>query len=407
MASGVMQIKYGDERIASKASKACNELEDICSSLSKVRKKLNGLPERSRSGDNLSRASSFLKKKQQQYEKRQDALETLQKKSNTFMSKVETTEKKLSSQIKKEYKQFHKQTGIGKTRGAVILEGLKKAGAFGLKMLTYMIPGYGTIKLAKDLWTAGVKVVDAIKTWYNNLPDGWKYALKIVGATIAMVAVVAAAVAAVIAIGPALAAVGAAGGAVATAIAAVKAGATILAAGGAIISALDGLVKWGKALDVGGTYLAGDKHRASELDSQSAAEYLEGKIGFSSKAYEAIKTFGAVIGVLGGVVSVGASALENMKNFTGANSVIKYLKSFGTETIKKFTGISNMQGFKKYGLKVFTVNINTDADYIKGLKAIKTIYDWGSLKKITDFGAKVIGADSFGKMLFNLVDYVF
>ena len=404
MASGVMQIKYGEERIASKASKACNELEDICSSLSKVRKKLNGLPERSRGGDNLSDASAFLKKKQKQYETRQNALEVLKTRTNNFMSKVETTEKKLSSQIKKEYKQFNKQTGIGKTRGAVILEGAIK---YGGKAIKYLVGVLSPVVGLVNFYKTGKKLVTAIKEWYNNLSDGWKYVIKIVITTVAAVALVAAAVAAVIALGPAWAALGTVGSFAAGAIALVKFGAAALTAASATIAALDGLVKWGQAVDVGATYLSGDKIHASELNSQSAAEYFEGKTGLYSNVYEKITTMGAYVGLAGGLISVGFATVEGMKNFATGGKLSKFVNSLKTETFKKFTGVSNLEGLKKYGLKVFTMKMSQDKDYLSALKGLKTVYEWATLKKFTDFGKKVIGAPNAGQFIHNLIDYIY
>ena len=406
MASGVMQIKYGEERIASKASKACNELDDICSSLSKVRKKLNGLPERSRSGDNLSSASAFLKKKQKQYEDRQNALEVLKTRTNNFMSKVETTEKKLSSQIKKEYKQFHKQTGIGKTRGAVILEGIGKAGKFVLKMATYLIPGYGTVKLVKDLWTAGTKIVDAIKTWYNNLPEGIKFAFKAIGAVVA-------AVVAVIGVVTAIGAIAAAATAAAIAFA-------VVAAAGAIIVGADKILGAAQAVGAAIAYFSGEKGMARELDSMSTAEFWGPALGISPDVYNGIQTFGSVCSFIGSIGSFAVKVHEGVPKMvnqfgTFKDNLAAYGKSFKVqmlEKVKGLTGLKNFKNFKSYvqknGFKaIFTQTLKlTDKDHMGALKGLKTIYDWANFKQIKNV-IKIVNADGILGKTWEVVDVLF
>ena len=401
-----MQIKYGEERIASKASKACNELEDICSSLSKVRKKLNGIPERSRGGDNLSDASAFLKKKQKQYEKRQDALETLKTRTNNFMSKVETTEKKLSSQIKKEYKQFHKKTGIGKTRAAVILEGIGKAGKFVLKMATYLIPGYGTYKLVKDLCVVGTKIVDAIKTWYNNLPEGIKFALKAIGAVVA-------AVVAVIGIVTAIGAIAAAATAAAIAFA-------VVAAAGAIIVGADKILGAAQAVGAAIAYFSGEKGMARELDSMSTAEFWGPALGISPEVYNGIQTFGSICSFVGSIGSFAVKVHEGVPKMvnqfgTFKDNLAAYGKSFKgqmLEKIKGLTGIKNFKNFKSYvqknGFKaIFTQTIKlTDKDHMGALKGLKTIYDWANFKQIKNV-IKIVNADGFFGKTWEVIDVLF
>jgi len=384
MASGVMQIKYGEERIASRASKACNELEDICSSLSKVRKKLNGIPERSRGGDNLSDASAFLKKKQKQYEKRQDALETLKTRANNFMSKVETTEKKLSSQIKKEYKQFHKKTGIGKTRTAVILEGIGKAGKFVLKMATYLIPGYGTYKLVKDLCVVGTKIVDAIKTWYNNLPEGLRFALEAIGAVV--VAVVA-----VIGIVTAIGAVAAAATAAAIAFA-------VVAAAGAIIVGADAILGAAKSIGEASLYFSGNKSAARELDSKSNAEFFGPALGMSPETYNIIQTFGSICSLVGSIGGFAVKIRDGVpkmvsKYGTMSDKFAAYKHSFKLQIKDKVDGLFGLDDFKSLkdyahnnGLKaVFTDPIKLgDKEMMDALKGIKTLYSWATLGPLKD-----------------------
>ncbi|MBR6570731.1 MAG: hypothetical protein IKK75_09805 [Clostridia bacterium] len=400
MASGLMQIRYSDNGIDSAARKAYNELDDIVDSLDKIRRKVNGLPERSRY-DNLSNASAFIRKKKTQYENRKEALQTLRDRSSQFLSKVETTEKTLSGSIKKEYNAFHKQTGIGKTMVAAAIE---KIGAGIKKIVTYMIPIYGQIQMIKDAWSAVVKIGEAIKTWYNNLPEGVRYLIKTVAA-------VTAAIVAVIAVVASFGAVAAATGFFATAFA-------VISAVGAVIGATDAIISAAKSGGTLGMYLSGNKSGARELDAMSTAESVDMLTGgaISADAYNTFTTVGSICSLVGGIgsfatkVQTGASKVITSKS-TGKEIFSAYKDSFKTQMGDKMKGLFGMDdlgdlrsytkengGVIKSVKTLFTTDLGKlvgNQSQINALKGLKAAYEWFTFEPIGDITG-VFNAGSFG-----------
>ncbi|MBR2941789.1 MAG: hypothetical protein IKB82_00160 [Clostridia bacterium] len=360
MANGVMTIKYGSEQIASKANKAIGELSDIGNRLGGVRKKLSGIPERSRWGDNLSTASSFLRKKIEQMERREAALETLKTRANEYMSKVETTEKKLSSQIKKEFKQFNKQTGIGKTRAALLLEKLKTGWDSMKRFFLETIPYYGK-KIVKEIWEGVKSVGQAICTWYQEHKEAirlfFKGFFKVVYAAVAIYAAITAAIA-----------ITAATGGVGLALA-------IAVAIGGVTSAVDAVMDAWKTAKAFGYAAKGENAKAREIDSMSVAEYFfDSPAG--QKIYNIVITTGSILGIVGSVGNVVKGAWKALSSGTVLNKVKVFLKEMGK-------GLLGFDDFKTW-MDMGHIKIPTWSQKIDIMKGVKVYLEWMTLKPIAD-----------------------
>ena len=344
MASGIMHIRYGSENIGSKASGAVRELSGIDSALDRIRDKIVDLPERSRSGNNLSKASSFLRKKQQEMECRQDALEVLKTQNDTFMSHVETTEKRLSKDIKHNYKQFHKETGIGKTAVALFFENL---GNSAMKIVRWLNPVY----VLKSAWDTVTDIAGAIADWYNN--GGGKYVVDLIMSAAAAVFAVVAVLTAPLT-GPV----------------------AIVCAIAASVIAIDAFASMVKSAVTVGNYYSGNEEMAHELHSKSVSEAIFGPDSTASKIYDTIVGVACVIDVTNSIAKAGKGLTKILKEVDGKglskfkNVAVRYGKDVWGKNVKSFTNQIRTGGFVKTMKNILTTPIPKVGDSIKGFKKI-------------------------------------
>jgi gas vesicle protein len=361
MATGMFKIEYRSNDIASRSKALAVRLEDAGDRLSGVRTQLRAMPENSRN-DYLSESSAFLKKKIQQLEQKRDQVQQLRGRVDRFMEDARNADGRVANHIEDTYEQFKKITGLGGGFWATLSDFADNLFGSGAAFLMLLLPG-GHIVLAI---LSTVKLINAIRDWYANLPDEDKYKVKLALAFVGAVLAVAAFVASFPVSG------------VWTFIVAV-------AAAVKVVDSVVSLIKAGCALTA---YQRGDAGLAEYLDGSKNGDFvgliMEDAFGLNGEAvsltYQTINFAASIVSFL----KIGASIREAVNQY---GSHLTYLEA----TVKEFkNGFFNTEDWKMgvvvlkmlpifhetglYSIKELIFNVDI-SDVVKAASAVYNFFD--------------------------------
>lgn len=348
--AGILTLNYGSNQISKMAKRASTEFDDARNRLNKVKRKINDLGEHSGHGY-ISSASAFLTKKAQQYEAKSNTLSSFARSVDHLMVKAENADRSVANHMESTLKEFKNITGL-------------KGGFFATLGSVFQKIRDGLFYIVTRAVCPILLIIDVVKAitdWYQNLPDGVKYVLKLIGAFVG----------ATLAIALAFAASG------------------VIAIVGAVIVAVVAVVDYYKSCHVVAAYFSGDKEWAKNFDEMSTANFFGYTTNrwwgwdahVASNIFTAVEVVGLVCNIYKGVTKL-SEAYKNIKGLQQGGWT--FGKAFMQGVTSSFFDVDDVnkarESIKSFGMlrqlvkKETYINCLLHTDISNILKGFKEIY---------------------------------